>query len=152
MIDYMVGKFGIERGRICMVGDRLDTDILFGQNNGYVKRFSLERVAPLPTLQHPEPPVTPLPLTLRSPSDMPLFLTPCPPLWYLKRFSLERVAPLPMLQQVALGMHLARKPWLVRKGLFHIPPQVSLSRPPQASLLPDAVGSHHKGEAHLDRE
>jgi phosphoglycolate phosphatase len=34
MIDYMVEKFGIERSRICMVGDRLDTDVLFGLNNG----------------------------------------------------------------------------------------------------------------------
>lgn len=35
MIDYIVEKYGIaSRDRICMVGDRLDTDILFGQNNG----------------------------------------------------------------------------------------------------------------------
>merc|ERR1719226_99179 len=31
MIDYIIGKYGItDRKRICMVGDRLDTDILFG--------------------------------------------------------------------------------------------------------------------------
>jgi len=34
MIDYMVEKFGIERSKICMVGDRLDTDIAFGNDNG----------------------------------------------------------------------------------------------------------------------
>jgi len=34
MIDYIVDKYSIERARICMVGDRLDTDVLFGQNNG----------------------------------------------------------------------------------------------------------------------
>lgn len=34
MIDYIVDKYSIERPRICMVGDRLDTDVLFGQNNG----------------------------------------------------------------------------------------------------------------------
>eukprot|EP00816_Leptocylindrus_hargravesii_P012194 CAMPEP_0196802858 /NCGR_PEP_ID=MMETSP1362-20130617/2392_1 /TAXON_ID=163516 /ORGANISM="Leptocylindrus danicus, Strain CCMP1856" /LENGTH=339 /DNA_ID=CAMNT_0042174261 /DNA_START=97 /DNA_END=1116 /DNA_ORIENTATION=- len=34
MIDYIVDKYSIERSRICMVGDRLDTDVLFGQNNG----------------------------------------------------------------------------------------------------------------------
>ena len=31
MIDYMVEKYGIPRERICMVGDRLDTDVLFGK-------------------------------------------------------------------------------------------------------------------------
>lgn len=27
-------RFGISKSQICMVGDRLDTDILFGQNGG----------------------------------------------------------------------------------------------------------------------
>merc|ERR1711935_862263 len=31
MIDYIVDKYKCDRGKICMVGDRLDTDILFGQ-------------------------------------------------------------------------------------------------------------------------
>lgn len=34
MIDYLVDKLGVDRDRICMVGDRLDTDVLFGTNNG----------------------------------------------------------------------------------------------------------------------
>jgi len=34
MVDYICDKFGVQRDRICMVGDRLDTDILFGKNNG----------------------------------------------------------------------------------------------------------------------
>eukprot|EP00929_Paragymnodinium_shiwhaense_P108114 TRINITY_DN7443_c0_g1_i11.p1 TRINITY_DN7443_c0_g1~~TRINITY_DN7443_c0_g1_i11.p1 ORF type:complete len:430 (-),score=129.33 TRINITY_DN7443_c0_g1_i11:115-1344(-) len=35
MIDYIADKYGIkDRSRICMVGDRLDTDIAFGRNNG----------------------------------------------------------------------------------------------------------------------
>ena len=34
MIDYMEKKFGFDRSRICMVGDRLDTDVLFGTDNG----------------------------------------------------------------------------------------------------------------------
>jgi len=34
MIDYMEQKFGFDRSRICMVGDRLDTDVLFGTDNG----------------------------------------------------------------------------------------------------------------------
>ncbi len=44
MIDYMVDKFGIERERICMVGDRLDTDILFGQDNGLFSCLTLSGV------------------------------------------------------------------------------------------------------------
>jgi phosphoglycolate/pyridoxal phosphate phosphatase family enzyme len=35
MIDYVCDTYeGLERNRICMVGDRLDTDILFGTHNG----------------------------------------------------------------------------------------------------------------------
>ncbi|KAI5083388.1 hypothetical protein GOP47_0003131 [Adiantum capillus-veneris] len=34
MMDYVSKKFGITKSQICMVGDRLDTDILFGQNGG----------------------------------------------------------------------------------------------------------------------
>lgn len=34
MIDYLCDKLGLERSRICMVGDRLDTDIVFGADNG----------------------------------------------------------------------------------------------------------------------
>ncbi|TVU48903.1 hypothetical protein EJB05_00187 [Eragrostis curvula] len=34
MMDYIAKKFGITTSQICMVGDMLDTDILFGQNGG----------------------------------------------------------------------------------------------------------------------
>lgn len=34
MIEYLEKKYGLDRQRICMVGDRLDTDILFGTDNG----------------------------------------------------------------------------------------------------------------------
>jgi phosphoglycolate phosphatase len=34
MMDFLLQKFGTETSRMCMVGDRLDTDILFGQNAG----------------------------------------------------------------------------------------------------------------------
>ena len=34
MIDYLSEKYGVERNRVCMVGDRLDTDIVFGNSNG----------------------------------------------------------------------------------------------------------------------
>jgi 4-nitrophenyl phosphatase/phosphoglycolate phosphatase len=35
MIDYLAEKFGIQPSKIMIVGDRLDTDVLFGNNNGY---------------------------------------------------------------------------------------------------------------------
>ena len=44
MIDYIVDKYGCDRERICMVGDRLDTDILFGQNNGLLSCLTLSGV------------------------------------------------------------------------------------------------------------
>lgn len=44
MIDYIVEKYGCDRERICMVGDRLDTDILFGQNNGLLSCLTLSGV------------------------------------------------------------------------------------------------------------
>ena len=34
MVDYIVAKYKVDPARICMVGDRLDTDILFGTDNG----------------------------------------------------------------------------------------------------------------------
>jgi phosphoglycolate phosphatase len=34
MIDYLADKLKLDKSRICMVGDRLDTDVLFGTDNG----------------------------------------------------------------------------------------------------------------------
>lgn len=34
MIDYLMGKYQLQRHRVCMVGDRLDTDVLFGRDHG----------------------------------------------------------------------------------------------------------------------
>eukprot|EP00978_Attheya_sp_CCMP212_P022506 scaffold67198_cov50-Attheya_sp.AAC.7 len=34
MIDYLANKLNLDKNRICMVGDRLDTDVLFGTDNG----------------------------------------------------------------------------------------------------------------------
>lgn len=34
MVEYIVERYGHDRSRVCMVGDRLDTDILFGLNSG----------------------------------------------------------------------------------------------------------------------
>ena len=45
MIDYIAQKYGItDRSRICMVGDRLDTDIAFGRNNGLKTCLTLSGV------------------------------------------------------------------------------------------------------------
>ncbi|KAL7088453.1 hypothetical protein ACP275_13G128100 [Erythranthe tilingii] len=34
LMDFLLQKFNVPTSRMCMVGDRLDTDILFGQNAG----------------------------------------------------------------------------------------------------------------------
>lgn len=44
MIDYIVDKHKCDRSRICMVGDRLDTDILFGLDNGLQTVLTLSGV------------------------------------------------------------------------------------------------------------
>jgi 4-nitrophenyl phosphatase/phosphoglycolate phosphatase len=44
MIDYLVEKYKIERSRMCMVGDRLDTDVLFGSDNGLSTILTLSGV------------------------------------------------------------------------------------------------------------
>lgn len=44
MIDYIVDKYKVEKSRICMVGDRLDTDILFGADNGLSTILTLSGV------------------------------------------------------------------------------------------------------------
>ena len=44
LIDYILEKHKIERSRICMVGDRLDTDIVFGRDNGLQTVLTLSGV------------------------------------------------------------------------------------------------------------
>jgi phosphoglycolate/pyridoxal phosphate phosphatase family enzyme len=44
MVDYIVEKYGYPRDRICMVGDRLDTDIVFGLENGMQTILTLSGV------------------------------------------------------------------------------------------------------------
>jgi phosphoglycolate phosphatase len=34
MLEDVAAKFGLDKSQICMIGDRLDTDILFGKNGG----------------------------------------------------------------------------------------------------------------------
>ncbi|CAL0303268.1 unnamed protein product [Lupinus luteus] len=59
MMDYLADKFGIEKSQICMVGDRLDTDILFGQNGGCKTLLVLSGVTSLTTLQSPNNKIQP---------------------------------------------------------------------------------------------
>jgi len=56
MVDYIAEKFGIkDRSRICMVGDRLDTDIAFGRNNGMKTCLTLSGVTTEPELLEQAP-------------------------------------------------------------------------------------------------
>lgn len=59
MMDYLSNKFGILKSQICMVGDRLDTDILFGQNGGCKTLLVLSGVTSLEKLQSPENSIQP---------------------------------------------------------------------------------------------
>lgn len=54
MIDYIVSKYSISRDEICMVGDRLDTDILFGLDNGLSSVLALSGVTTEKRLQSPD--------------------------------------------------------------------------------------------------
>jgi len=59
MIDYLCNKLGLDRGRICMVGDRLDTDILFGTDNGLKSLLVLSGVTSEEKLLSQENTITP---------------------------------------------------------------------------------------------
>lgn len=59
MIDYLAEKLGIERKRICMVGDRLDTDVLFGVDNGLRSLLVLSGVTTEEKLLSPDNTITP---------------------------------------------------------------------------------------------
>lgn len=59
MIDYIVSKYGISRHEICMVGDRLDTDVLFGLDNGLSSVLSLSGVTTEKKLQSPDNKIKP---------------------------------------------------------------------------------------------
>jgi phosphoglycolate/pyridoxal phosphate phosphatase family enzyme len=54
MIDYLCDKLNLERSRICMVGDRLDTDVLFGTDNGLQSLLVLSGVTSKTKLLSPE--------------------------------------------------------------------------------------------------
>lgn len=59
MIDYLCNKLGLDRSRICMVGDRLDTDIVFGTDNGLQSLLVLSGVTSEEKLLSPENTITP---------------------------------------------------------------------------------------------
>lgn len=59
MMDYVASEFGILKSQICMVGDRLDTDILFGQNGGCKTLLVLSGVTSLETLKSPNNSIQP---------------------------------------------------------------------------------------------
>ena len=59
MIDYLEKKYGMDRSRICMVGDRLDTDVLFGTDNGLKSVLVLSGVTSEEKLLSPENTITP---------------------------------------------------------------------------------------------
>ncbi|KAL3740979.1 hypothetical protein ACJRO7_022145 [Eucalyptus globulus] len=53
MMELLLKKFQIDCSRMCMVGDQLDTDILFGQNAGCKTLLVLSGVTTLSALQDP---------------------------------------------------------------------------------------------------
>jgi phosphoglycolate phosphatase len=59
MIEYLESKFGVDRKRICMVGDRLDTDVLFGTDNGLMSVLVLSGVTSEEKLLSPTNTITP---------------------------------------------------------------------------------------------
>lgn len=50
LIDYIIQHHKVQRNRVCMVGDRLDTDILFGSTNGLKTVLTLSGVTTEETL------------------------------------------------------------------------------------------------------
>ena len=54
MLANIADKFGLRREQICMVGDRLDTDILFGKNGGLTTALVLSGVTTEAQLLSPD--------------------------------------------------------------------------------------------------
>ncbi|XP_022642365.1 phosphoglycolate phosphatase 2 isoform X3 [Vigna radiata var. radiata] len=53
MMEFLLKKFNVSCSKMCMVGDRLDTDILFGQNAGCKTLLVLSGVTTQSALQDP---------------------------------------------------------------------------------------------------
>jgi len=54
MIDYLCSKYDLKPDKICMVGDRLDTDVVFGNSNGCKSILVLSGVTTEDKYQSPE--------------------------------------------------------------------------------------------------
>jgi len=59
MLANIAAKFNLERSQICMVGDRLDTDILFGKDGGLTTALVLSGVTTEETLLSPKNKIRP---------------------------------------------------------------------------------------------
>jgi phosphoglycolate/pyridoxal phosphate phosphatase family enzyme len=59
MIEYLESKYDVDRNRICMVGDRLDTDVVFGTDNGLMSLLVLSGVTSEEKLLSQENTITP---------------------------------------------------------------------------------------------
>ncbi|KAM7506375.1 hypothetical protein LguiB_005279 [Lonicera macranthoides] len=59
MMDFLVQKFHIDSSKMCMVGDRLDTDILFGQSAGCKTLLVLSGVTTRSMLNDPSNQIQP---------------------------------------------------------------------------------------------
>jgi phosphoglycolate phosphatase len=59
MLDYISKKFNVRPDQMCMVGDRLDTDILFGKDGGLRTLLVLSGVTTEETLLAPKNTITP---------------------------------------------------------------------------------------------
>ncbi|KAK8971753.1 hypothetical protein V6N11_081453 [Hibiscus sabdariffa] len=59
MMEFLLQKFNLSTSRMCMVGDRLDTDILFGQNAGCKTLLVLSGVTTKSILDDPSNKIQP---------------------------------------------------------------------------------------------
>ncbi|GMH05221.1 hypothetical protein Nepgr_007061 [Nepenthes gracilis] len=59
MMEFLLKKFNVTSSRMCMVGDRLDTDILFGQSAGCKTLLVLSGVTTQSILQDPSNEIQP---------------------------------------------------------------------------------------------
>jgi len=50
LLDYIIAKHKCDRSRVCMVGDNLYTDILFGRDNGLQTVLTLSGITTIDTL------------------------------------------------------------------------------------------------------
>ncbi|CAI9767429.1 unnamed protein product [Fraxinus pennsylvanica] len=114
MMDYLANKFSISKSQICMVGDRLDTDILFGQNGGCKTLLVLSGVTSLSMLQNPDNSIQPDFYTTKI-SDFLSLKAATPTRFIFVLFSYEsitwQVAVKPSLSYIRTLRHRSRGPF-----------------------------------------